>query len=260
MAKSGVPAKKKLKAFFKGGGKAVHKLKEKARAAGGYPALKKQKAEDKAAKIKSGVPTGKKLKAFLKGGVTGVKKLKKEARDAGGYETLKKNKAEAKAKAAAEAAKNRRVKLHTPLQEQLIDRLAQLGMQGTNELYPRLMADPNQSFEPIAKAARQGFSQQTVPTLAERFTNMNAGAPASGFMNIMGAAGQNLETDLAAQRAQYGQQMIGNQGNFLTQILGQALQPQFEPMYQSRGPNGWMQAAGALASSLPSFLPKPGGK
>ena len=59
------------------------------------------------------------------------------------------------------------------------------------------------NFDPIEQQARAGFEQQTIPTIAERFTNMGQGASSSGaFARTLGGAAAGLEQDLAAQKAQ----------------------------------------------------------
>ncbi len=124
----------------------------------------------------------------------------------------------------------------SPIQEAALHLLLQQG----------LSASP----EALTQKARTQFFQQTVPTLAERFTSMGAGAQSSpAFAQQLGQAGANLEEGLAALRAQYG----------LAQ-LGLGLSPLFEniyiPGYQTQG-IGAPLAAGlgqAAASSIPSYL------
>lgn len=80
---------------------------------------------------------------------------------------------------------------------------------------------------PIAQQARTQFQQQTVPTLAERFTSMGGGLPTSpAFASQLGAAGAGLEESLASLgvQQQMGQQDL--QSRLLSGLLGTALQPQ----------------------------------
>ncbi len=67
--------------------------------------------------------------------------------------------------------------------------------------------NPTAAFSPIANQARQNFNQITIPSIAERFTSMGAGAQSSpAFAQALGSAGAGLESNLAAQQAQYGLQ------------------------------------------------------
>ena len=63
-------------------------------------------------------------------------------------------------------------------------------------------------FAPIEAQARQGFNQQTVPSIAERFTSMGSGGALSSpaFASQLGQAGSGLETQLAALKSQVGLQ------------------------------------------------------
>jgi len=87
-----------------------------------------------------------------------------------------------------------------PQQQSVMKLLQMLGLHG--------LQDPSAGFDPIENQARSQFSQQTVPSLAERFTSMGSGnALSSGtFASQLGQAGAGLEGDLASQRAQFGQQ------------------------------------------------------
>jgi hypothetical protein len=64
-----------------------------------------------------------------------------------------------------------------------------------------------QGFDPIEDRYRRMFQEQTIPSIAERFTAMGQGAQrGSSFPAALGRAGSDLESQLAALRAQYGQQ------------------------------------------------------
>lgn len=111
----------------------------------------------------------------------------------------------------------------TPQQQGIMQLLQMLGLQG--------LQDPSAGFEPIENQARTQFSQQTVPSIAERFTSMGNNALSSpSFAAQLGQAGAGLEGDLASQRAQFGQQNIQQ----LLQMLQMGLQPQFENIYRPR--------------------------
>jgi len=68
-------------------------------------------------------------------------------------------------------------------------------------------------FAPIENQARQGFAEQTIPGIAERFSKLGA-QKSSAFGQQLGAAGAGLEGNLAAQKQGYNlqqQQMLQKQ-------------------------------------------------
>ena len=96
------------------------------------------------------------------------------------------------------------------------------------------------NFAPIEAQARRGFYQNTVPTLAERFTSLGGSGTArsSGFAQALGQAGTNLESNLAAQKSKYDFAGQGLQNSANAQRFNQAmsalqlgLTPQFENTY-----------------------------
>jgi hypothetical protein len=110
-----------------------------------------------------------------------------------------------------------------------IDQLLQMGLQG--------LKNPTQGFDPIEQRARSQFQQNTVPSLAERFSSMGKNSLSSGaFATQVGQAGAGLEEALAAMRAQYGLQSQGQNLN-LAQL---GLTPQFQN-YQMQGQPGFLQ-------------------
>lgn len=125
----------------------------------------------------------------------------------------------------------------TPHQQEVLQQILQQALQG---LQPQSFG---QNFEPIAANARQQFSQQTVPSIAERFTSMG-GQRSSAFGQQLGAAGAGLESNLGAQKAQFGLQQQG----LLQQLLGMGLQPQFQTDYMQRQP-GFLEGLGGAAAS-----------
>jgi len=118
-----------------------------------------------------------------------------------------------------------------PEQAQALSQLLSFGLRG---------------LEPgaLERKARTGFYQQTVPTLAERFTSLGQGSQqSSGFAQALGQAGANLETDIAALQSQRA-----------LQALGLGLTPKFESLYRRRQP-GLLESAGAgVLRSLPLLL------
>lgn len=128
----------------------------------------------------------------------------------------------------------------SPEQLNVLQFLLQHGMQG--------LQNPYQGFEPIAQQARTQFQEQTVPSLAERFTSLGGATSSPSFAAQLGQAGGNLETGLAALQSQYGMQNRAQLAN----LLGMGLTPQFENFPVAAQP-GFLQAGlpalGRLAAS-----------
>lgn len=139
----------------------------------------------------------------------------------------------------------------------------------------------NLSFDPIEQRARQQFQEQTIPSIAQRFTNMGQGAQSTGaFRNALGRAGSDLESQLAALRSQYGLQVAsqqnkeqalrqnllgtllggafqqrGQQSNLLQNLLSLGLQSPYENIYIPRSPGFGEQALSGVSQGLGSLLP-----
>jgi len=112
----------------------------------------------------------------------------------------------------------------TPEQQNALLSLQQQGMQNLNPDF-------------LEQRAKKQFFQETIPTLAERFTSMGAGSQGSSdFRGALGAAGADLSSQLAALRAQVGSQQ-----------LGYGLQPQFENIYNPERQGILQSAASSLA-------------
>lgn len=131
----------------------------------------------------------------------------------------------------------------TPEQQSAFSKILGMGLSGLER--------PTAGFEPIAQQARTQFAQQTIPSIAERFTAMG-GQRSSAFPQALGQAGAGLEQSLAAQQAQYGLQ---NQG-LLQQLLGFGLAPQFETLRYKPQPSGFETGVlSPLFQGLGSALP-----
>jgi hypothetical protein len=109
---------------------------------------------------------------------------------------------------------------YTPEQQSALNSLLSQGMQNYNP-------------QAIANQARTNFNQQTIPTIAERFTAMGGGQRSSAFTGALGSAASNLEQSLAALQSNMGQQQ-----------LQMGLTPQFENLYHERQP-GFTESIGA---------------
>lgn len=126
-----------------------------------------------------------------------------------------------------------------PQQQNILQFLLQQGQQG--------LQNPMEGFGPIAQQARSQFSQQTIPSIAERFTAGTGGAMSSpSFASQLGQAGAGLEEALAAMQSQYG---MKNQQNAL-QMLALGLSPSFENSYQ---PGLGQSILAGSAQAAPSF-------
>lgn len=128
-----------------------------------------------------------------------------------------------------------------------------------NKLYKRLpnaienlnLPGSKSSFEPIANQARNNFSQNIIPGLAERFGGMgNNRLQSSGFAKALGGSIADFEGQLAAQQAQHGLQEQGLQSNNLYNALGTFTQPQFDYTIAPGQSSGVRKAAGAIGKPL----------
>lgn len=138
----------------------------------------------------------------------------------------------------------------TPGQQQLQSNVLSQALQA-------LQASGQQpGFTPIAQQARRQFAQQTVPTLAERFTSMGQGSLSSpAFASQLGQAGAGLDTNLAALRSQYQQNQQSQQQSLLNLLLNLAMQPQFQYAYQPGQTGAARQFFSSFASGLGQALP-----
>lgn len=111
------------------------------------------------------------------------------------------------------------VNKYNPQQQGARQQVLGMGLQG--------LQNPYQGFDPIEQRARSQFQQQTIPSLAERFTSMGGGQnslSSPAFTSQLGQAGAGLEEGLAALRSQYGLQNRSQ----LMELLGYGLQPEFD--------------------------------
>jgi hypothetical protein len=106
----------------------------------------------------------------------------------------------------------------------------------------------NADFSNIANQARGQFYGSTVPTIAERFSNMGGegGQRSSAFAGTVGAAGAGLESQLAAMQSQFGMQQL---------VMG--LTPQLENFYQPRQAGFAESFGSSLMALLPMLLGMP---
>lgn len=135
--------------------------------------------------------------------------------------------------------------LGTPAKTEQVQRFTQPQQGGINQALQQALAglqNPQAGFEPIANQARTQFSRQTIPSIMERFSNLDA-QRSSAFGQELGEAGSQLEQALAAMGSQYGLQQQG----LLQQLLGLGLTPQFDTVMHQRTP-GFLESIGSSLS------------
>lgn len=118
--------------------------------------------------------------------------------------------------------------LHSPQVMNIQNQLAGLGYQGAQDVYGRMMQDPNQAFNPIEELARKNYMERTLPGIKEQFVQ-GGGQRGSAFARVLGSSGSDLDAQLAALRSQFGENRLGMQANYTNQLLNQGMQRQFEP-------------------------------
>lgn len=116
--------------------------------------------------------------------------------------------------------------------------------QAQMELLQSLRQPGGVSFEPIEEQETRRFQQETIPGLAERFTGLG-GQRSSAFGQLLGGAGADLSSRLAALRSQHelGQQRLdlgrlGQLGGLLSgqqQLASQANQSRLNQALQQIG-------------------------
>lgn len=126
--------------------------------------------------------------------------------------------------------KTKQFQKYTPQQQGALNKTLQGSQQQLPEIFNYLQSILSQDPELMKQfeaPARRSFEQQTIPSIAERFTEMGAQG-SNAFGQQLGQAGASLEENLAAQRGQMGTQAIQQ----LMQLLNMGLTPQFENVYQ----------------------------
>lgn len=127
----------------------------------------------------------------------------------------------------------------TPTQLNTLEQLLNFGM--------GQLQNPTQGFEPIAQEARTKFAQETVPSIAERFSGLGAGAQgSSGFAQTLQRGATDLERGLAAEKAQYGQRQTA----LIPSLLGLGLQSPYDFAYKPGGKGAIPSFLGAAAGGL----------
>jgi len=124
----------------------------------------------------------------------------------------------------------------TPEQQSALDQLLKQGSESSD-------------FSGIENLAQKRFQEETIPSIAERFTSMGAGGQgSSAFQSSLGRAGSDLESQLAGLRSQHGMQQ-----------LQMGLQPRFDTGYKPESQGFLGSSASSLMSLLPLLLKLGGG-
>jgi len=107
-------------------------------------------------------------------------------------------------------------------------------------------------FGPIAERETKRFHEDTLPSIAERFTGMGSGGAqrSSGFLDALSRGGTDLSTNLAALGSQHGLQRQSQ----LMQLLGMGLTPQEDTGYFAGSQGALGGAAAGIGQGLGSLL------
>lgn len=157
------------------------------------------------------------------------------------------------------SAKTKSKPIYNPQQENLLNQILggiQPGLGSGVQNLQNILGGGPEAFQAFETPARRAFEQQTLPTIAERFTGMfgEGSQRSSAFGQALGTAGRELEENLAAQRAGLQTGAL----NQLLQLLGPALTPR---KYEYTRPReaGFLEnvgvgAAQGLAQALPFLI------
>ncbi len=131
------------------------------------------------------------------------------------------------------------LKTTTPGQENALEQLASRFPQAINNL---ALPGDRSTFGPIANEAMRNHTQQSIPTLAQRFAGLDA-MGSSGFQQALSGSQGDFESQLASLYAQHGLTEQNQQSSNLHNILNSYLQPQFasgvNPGQDSSLRQGW---------------------
>lgn len=118
----------------------------------------------------------------------------------------------------------------TPSQQSAFQDLlagGQSGLPGGFDFLQSILGQSPEAMSQFEAPTRRAFQEQTLPSIAERFTGMGA-QKSSAFGQQLGQAGQRLEESLAAQRGQRSFDAL----NQLQNLLGTGLTQQFENVFR----------------------------
>lgn len=124
------------------------------------------------------------------------------------------------------------------------------GFNQANELLQQYLDPNSQVYNELEQNALQGFEEEDLPMLAERFAGMNAmggGLSSSGFGQALGSAQAGLRRQLAQMRQQGSRQAAGDIFGQFNQLTNQALGSQPFAYTHKQGSSGLL--APTLASA-----------
>lgn len=132
------------------------------------------------------------------------------------------------------------------------NQLSQNGYQDAMGLLQQYLNPNSEVYANFEKPYLQQFEQQTLPGIAERFAGGNAmggGLMTSGFGQSLGAAGANLQTQLAQMKQQYQRQSINDLLGQYNQLTNQSLNARpFENVYDP-GTQGQQSMLGGIVQA-----------
>lgn len=136
------------------------------------------------------------------------------------------------------------------------------GYQNAMQLLQDYLNPQSDVYKNFEKPYLQEFEQKTVPGLAEKFAGFGAqggGLSSSGFGQALGAAGANLQTDLASMKSQMQKQSISDIMNQYNKLTGGIMNAQ--PFsYMDQGPGMLSNLFSSIGQSKNPFgAPKLGG-
>lgn len=142
--------------------------------------------------------------------------------------------------------------------QQLLGNIQGLGGQGgygqATNLLQQYLDPSSEIYGGFEAPYRQEFEQQTIPNLAERFAGQGAQGGAlssSGFGQAIGAAGANLQTDLARMKSGLQRQSIQDILGQYSTMTGQGLGIQPFMYYNKPGSQGFLPTA--VSAGLRAF-------
>ncbi|MFW6122217.1 MAG: hypothetical protein ACOC80_15145 [Petrotogales bacterium] len=131
-----------------------------------------------------------------------------------------------------------------PQQSDLISQLGQMGLQGIKNI-------PQADFSRIREAAKKRFEEETVPSIAERFSALGSGGQRSGaFAQQLGSAGAGLEKELAGMEETFKRQGRAQDISQMLSLLQMGMTPRTQTYFNPPQQSGLQALAGSTIPSL----------
>lgn len=153
--------------------------------------------------------------------------------------------------------KREQIPIHTPQQQNVINSLLERLQGQIGQQQPSV----SELFQPIKQQAKQGLQEQGIPGLLGQFA-AGGGLGSHQQYSALAKAQSDLEGQLAAQEAQATLGRQGQEQQQLLQLLGVALQPQFDTIERGGTQGvlgGALEGSGSLLQTLLPFLFGAGG-